>query len=120
MKVSSNEIKISEKVMNHLTKEFKFSKKDIISIFNKFNWLLDEEDDEIIEIFDGESKYNEFRFKDNAYEMFCWLNDEKNDVFKLANYIIPENCAGKTLAEAYVENQDNILILSDGTCIFQC
>lgn len=121
-----NKIQVSENVINHLTKICNFSREDVVSIITYFEDFHTLDDDEIISVFDenheNHEKYSdmiELVFKCDANEMFCWINDGKYDALELADFTIPENCAGKTLAEAFVQVSDNILELSNGTCVFQ-
>lgn len=121
-----NKIQVSENVINHLTKICNFSREDVISMITYFEDFHTLNDDEIISVFDenheNHEKYSdmiELVFKCDANEMFCWINDGKYDALELADFTIPENCAGKTLAEAFVQVSDNILELSNGTCVFQ-
>ena len=121
-----NKIQVSENVINHLTKICNFSREDVISIITNFRAFHNLDDDEIISVFDENhedydiySDMIELVFKDNANEMFCWINDGKYDALNLADFIIPEDCAGKTLAEAFVKASDNILELPSGVCVFQ-
>lgn len=121
-----NKIQVSENVINHLTKIRNFSREDVISMITYFEDFHTLNDDEIISVFDenheNHEKYSdmiELVFKCDANEMFCWINDGKYDALELADFTIPEDCAGKTLAEAFVQVSDNILELSNGTCVFQ-
>lgn len=122
-----NKVFASERVLSYLEEKCNINNQDAIAIISKFESLHDLTDDEIMSVFDENHENHEeyadmieFVWKNNAKEMFIWMNEYNEE--GLSDYIIPENCAGKTLAELaeiYVANQDNAIILSDGKCLFQ-
>ncbi|MBQ8998172.1 MAG: hypothetical protein IJ086_05715 [Clostridium sp.] len=120
-----NKVKLNKETLNRICEVANLSKEDALYIVNYFKHFHTLNDYEILCVFDDEQeehcKYYEMAeivFKDNPQEMFLWIHDYKYAANDIVDFIIPECCAGKTLAEAYVYSSKNIITLSDGTCVF--
>ena len=120
-----NKVKLSKDTLNKICKVTNLSEEDVLYIVNYFDEFHDLNEYEILCVFDDEEeehcKYHEMAeivFKDNINEMFLWIYDYKYAVNDIYDFVIPECSTGKTLAEAYIYSKDNIITLSDETCVF--